>query len=97
MASSSRLIEAMNNITLEDEEGGRLAIDGDEEVGNEQLFSRYDAKLCLVARLITDGQIDFSAMQQTLATLWKPGRGVYIKELLTFFFSSFTMKSTSKE
>lgn len=24
--------------------------------------------------------MDFLAMQQTLASLWKPGRGVYIKE-----------------
>lgn len=34
-----------------------------------------------MARFISDGHVEFSAMQQTLAALWKPGRGVYMKEL----------------
>lgn len=40
-----------------------------------------DAKLCLVGRFLTEGVMDFQAMQQTLAALWRPGRGVYIREL----------------
>ncbi|XP_017217178.1 uncharacterized protein LOC108194750 [Daucus carota subsp. sativus] len=40
-----------------------------------------DAKLCLVGRFLTKGVIDFQAMQQTLAALWRPGKGVHIREL----------------
>lgn len=40
---------------------------------------------------ITAGAVDFPSMQQTLVALWKPGKGVYIKELdanrkLFYFF-----------
>lgn len=41
----------------------------------------FDAKLCLVGRFITEGVIDFQAMQQTLTALWRPGRGVYIRQI----------------
>lgn len=81
MASTSSLISDMSNITLEDEEEGILAIEEDEIHANTQLNPGYNAKLCIVARFITEGQVDFQAMQQTLAALWKPGKGVYIKEL----------------
>lgn len=30
---------------------------------------------------ITEGSTDFPAMQQTLSALWKPWKGIYIKEL----------------
>lgn len=50
------------------------------EGGNTQLQG-FDAKLCVVGRFITDGRVEFEAMQHTLALLWKPGRGVYMKEL----------------
>lgn len=39
-----------------------------------------------MARFLSDGRVDFPAMQQTLAALWKPGMGVYIKELETNLF-----------
>lgn len=39
-----------------------------------------------MARLISKGRVDFPAMQQTLAALWKPGMGVYINELETNLF-----------
>lgn len=81
MASSSNIIDAMNTITLEDEEEDILAIEEEEIQANNNLYSGYNARLCIVGRFITKGQVDFPAMQQTLAALWKPGRGVYIKEL----------------
>lgn len=81
MASSSSLIEAMNNVLLEEEEEAVLAIEEEEDLVNQQLFSGYNAKLCLVARFLTEGRVDFPAMQHTMAALWKPGKGVYIKEL----------------
>lgn len=36
---------------------------------------------CLVGRFLTDYPIDFRVMQHKMASLWKPGRGVYVKEL----------------
>lgn len=83
MASTSSIINAMNNITLDDEEEGGLALEETEcEKGGEG-FKDFDTKLCLMGRFITEGVVDFSAMQQTLAALWRPGKGVYIKEIDT--------------
>lgn len=35
----------------------------------------------MVARFLLEGNVDFPAMQQTMTALWKPGTGVYMKEL----------------
>ncbi|XP_074352306.1 uncharacterized protein At4g02000-like [Apium graveolens] len=82
MASSSmeNITQAMNNVLLDDEEGGIAIMDGDEG-GMQDEFSTGNARLCLLGRFLTEGVLDFSAMQQTLAALWRPGRGVYIKEI----------------
>lgn len=71
----------MENITLEDEEEGGLAFEEEVLQGEEQALSGIDANLCVVGRFIIDRKVDFLAMQQTLAALWKPGMGVYIKDL----------------
>lgn len=68
---------AMNNIILEDEEDEELVF-GQEEGGENQQIS-CNAHLCLVGRFLTEGALDFQAMQQILAALWRPGKGVYIK------------------
>lgn len=81
MASTSGLINSMSNITLDDEEEGGLALEEEVFQNAEQVFSGFNPNLCVVARFISEGNIDFQAMQQTLAALWKPSRGVYIKNL----------------
>lgn len=83
MASTSSIINALNNITLDDEEDGGLALEA--QVGDEgtEGFQDFDANLCLVGRFITEGVVDFPAMRQTLVALWRPGKGVYIKEIDT--------------
>lgn len=86
MASTSSITQAMNNISLEDEEEGILAIEDEIPTEGDPVSYGFDAKLCVVARFISEGRVDFPAMQQTLAALWKPGKGVYIKELDTNFF-----------
>ncbi|KAK1392891.1 DUF4283 domain-containing protein [Heracleum sosnowskyi] len=86
MASTSNLVNAMNNISLDDEEDGGVALELEEIQGGAQQLQGFDAKLCVVARFLSDGRVDFPAMQQTLAALWKPGMGVYIKELETNLF-----------
>ncbi|KAK1390943.1 hypothetical protein POM88_019121 [Heracleum sosnowskyi] len=86
MDSTNDLARAMNNVSLEEEENGGLTIEGEEISSNDQLSFGFDAKLCVVARFLTQGRANFQAMQQTLAALWKPGRGVYIKDLDTNLF-----------
>lgn len=71
----------MNSISLEDEEDGGLALEEEETLDNDRLFYDFDLKLFVVTRFISYGHVDFPAMQQTLASLWKPGMGVYIKDL----------------
>lgn len=80
MASVNNITSAMNEITLEDEENGGLSVDYSDD--NEQVTqSVFNPKLCLIGRFISEGQIDFQAMKQTLAALWRPGNGVFIKEI----------------
>lgn len=83
MASSSmeNITHAMNNVLLDDEEEGGIAIVDGDEGGMQDEFSIGNARLCLIGRFLTEGVLDFSAMKQTLAALWRPGRGVYIKEI----------------
>lgn len=69
MDFTNNLVASMNDISLEDEEEGGLALETEEQVGNDQIFSGFDAKLCVVARFISEGRVDFQAMQQTLAAL----------------------------
>ncbi|KAL8089859.1 hypothetical protein AgCh_039354 [Apium graveolens] len=38
-----------------------------------------DTRCCLVERFLSDRSIDFEKMQHMMATLWKPGKDVYIK------------------
>lgn len=81
MVSNDYLIDAMNNISLEDEEDGGLMIDSGEFSNIDSLVGGFDTKLCVVDRFLSKGQVDFAAMQQTMAALWRPGMGVYMKEL----------------
>lgn len=80
MDYTNHLIESMNNVSLEEEDEGGLALEVEQTLDNDQ-ESTFNANLCVVARFISEGRVDFQAMQQTLAALWKPGMGVYIKEL----------------
>lgn len=81
MASTSSIIDAMNNVTLDDEEDGVLLVNEAEEMNVNESFSGFNPNLCLVGKFISDGGCDFSAIQQTMVALWKPGKGVFIKEL----------------
>lgn len=74
------LNQAMNDILLEEEEEGELIIQEEIDV-NENQYYDCNAKLCLVGKFLTEGVMNFQAMQQTLAAIWKPGGAVYIKEL----------------
>lgn len=81
MASTSSILEAINNVTLEDEEDDGLAFQGG--IGEDQTEGQgdYVAELGLVGRFLSEGVIDFPSMPQTMAALWRLGKGVYIKEV----------------
>lgn len=68
--------ESFANIRIEEEDEGGLEY-GD---ANEDL-SEIDVRWCLVGKFLTDSSIDFQAMQHKMASLWRPGRGMYVKEL----------------
>uniref|UniRef100_A0A803PRW0 Reverse transcriptase domain-containing protein n=1 Tax=Cannabis sativa TaxID=3483 RepID=A0A803PRW0_CANSA len=63
-----------------------IAIEEDDEEGllfdnvSDDL-SEIDDRWLLVGRFLTNRPIDFQAMQNKIATLWQPGRGLYVKEL----------------
>lgn len=80
MTSTTDMIKAMNNITLKDKEEGGLAIEIEDTVQNAEPYQRFNSKLCLMGRF-SEGVVDFQAMQQTLAVLWRPGKGVHIREI----------------
>uniref|UniRef100_A0A803QJ80 Reverse transcriptase domain-containing protein n=1 Tax=Cannabis sativa TaxID=3483 RepID=A0A803QJ80_CANSA len=81
MASSSHNIEDLErqyaDIQLEEEDEGGINYEG-EDRDDEDTF---DARWALVGRFITDQTIDFDAMQNKLAALWRPKRGLYVKLL----------------
>lgn len=54
------------------------------ELGEDLIFT-------LVGKFITDKAIKFPIMRDTMATIWRPGRGMAIKELLnhTYLFQFF--------
>ncbi|KAF4404571.1 hypothetical protein G4B88_005957 [Cannabis sativa] len=54
-----------------------IAIDQEEEI------QAFDDRCCLVGKFLTDRTIDFDAMRHMMASLWQPGKGLYIKELDT--------------
>lgn len=62
------------NIDKEDDKG----VEYDEDL--EETVS-IDTRWSLVGRFLVDIPADFNAMQNTMAGLWKPGKGMYVKEL----------------
>lgn len=62
---------------MEDEEEGGLIY----ESATEEDLSVIDVRWCLVGKFLTDFPIDFQAMQHKMASLWRPGRRVYVKAL----------------
>lgn len=79
MASSSHsmkeLEDILNEIQLEDKEEGIMFDD------SEGLRDEVDARWCLVGRLLSERPADFEAVRNVMATLWRPGKGMFVKEL----------------
>ncbi|XP_057791346.1 uncharacterized protein LOC131008489 [Salvia miltiorrhiza] len=43
--------------------------------------SSVSADLCLVGRFITDQPVNFNLMRSRLASIWRPGKGVFMKDI----------------
>lgn len=69
------LEDLYTKLTLEDEKlGVELQDDGAPQVN-------ADYQYCLVGRLLTDRPIHFVSMRNTMASIWRPNKGVCIKDL----------------
>lgn len=69
MSSTSHIIDAMNNITLDDEKDAGIAIEDFEGLEVARRLNNFDVKLCLMCRFITKEIVDFQVMQHTLVAL----------------------------
>lgn len=76
--------KAYDHISLEEEEEGGLIVEGDDVNDGGQV--KFDFRHCLVCRFLTDKVINFPAMKNTMASLWRPGKGVCIKDLSPTLF-----------
>lgn len=68
--------ESFARFSIEDEERGGLSYMEDSTELNE-----IDTRWCLVGKFLTDSNIDFQAVQHKMASLWRPGKGMYVKQL----------------
>ncbi|KAH9786028.1 reverse transcriptase domain-containing protein [Citrus sinensis] len=89
MAGTHTTMEAnLNNsyawLTLAEDEEGGIIVAGVEDDECEE--AKSDFRYCLVGRFLTDKVINFPAMKSTMASLWRPGRGVCIKDLSPTLF-----------
>lgn len=79
MASSSSNPKALESVyaslTLEEEDEGGL------EFEDESTEVKEDYRYILVGKLLTEKPIKFNIMKDTLAAIWRPGRGMSVKEL----------------
>ena len=87
MASSSfngnDLADAWSNIVIDDEESSGTVIPQEPATGHPNIRQKW----VFVGRLLTDKVINFSAMQQSFAYLWRPAMGICIQEIAPNFFS----------
>ncbi|KAF4350415.1 hypothetical protein F8388_004663 [Cannabis sativa] len=80
MASSSVAMRDLEDrcvdTSIEGEDDGDLGVDflvPDDQDGHDHH--------CIIGRFLTARPIDFEAMRHVMASLWQPGRGVYVKEI----------------
>ncbi|XP_074352198.1 uncharacterized protein LOC141691372 [Apium graveolens] len=67
--------ESFARCSIEDEEQGLVYAEDSSEL------SEIDTRWCLVGMFLTESTTDFQAMQHKMASLWRPGKGVYVKQL----------------
>ncbi|KAL8156424.1 hypothetical protein AgCh_001495 [Apium graveolens] len=75
MAEMSSINERLAEITIDDEENEEIVFD----VGIEDEVDKFE--LCLVGRFLTEKNLNSRAMKSKLADVWRPARGISIKDL----------------
>ncbi|XP_037494734.1 uncharacterized protein LOC119370531 [Jatropha curcas] len=81
MADDKHISVQMANLSVTGEEDDVLVF-----VEDEELSTGSDTSLCLVGHFLTDKTINFQAMKQTLASLWRPFMGMLVNEEGNGFF-----------
>lgn len=81
-SSSSSIERACASLTLQDEETKIINL-GEEDIG----MPGVNYSLVLVGRLVINKPIKFPIMRDTLATVWRPGKGVRITEAAPNLFT----------
>ncbi|KAK6141670.1 hypothetical protein DH2020_024591 [Rehmannia glutinosa] len=59
----------------EEEEGGLVLKETDVEKASQEF------RWCLVGRFLSDRIVNFAAMKNTLASIWRPVKGVFLRDL----------------
>ncbi|XP_062094341.1 uncharacterized protein LOC133800401 [Humulus lupulus] len=92
MASSSNVVEDLEaswgGLQIAEEEEQGLFFQETPDVEDED---GIDARWCLVGKLLGDRVADFDTLRNVLASLWRPVKGMYVKQLETnkFLFQFF--------
>lgn len=66
----------LENLTLSNEEEDELVLD-DGEIQD----TAVSVELCLVGRFLTDQTINFNLMKSRMAAVWRPGKGLFVKDI----------------
>lgn len=78
MAGTSRghnILDDYANLAINDEEENGLILEEEPSDENADL----DYSHCLVGRLLTNRKVNFLAMQDTLSSVWRPVKGVFME------------------
>ena len=83
-AAETEVMDACAQLLIDEEEEVGLVFKEDEIQAKSE--GRLDLRFCLVGRFLTDKAINFPAMKNTMAALWRPGKGICIKDLSSTLF-----------
>ncbi|KAF4350690.1 hypothetical protein G4B88_015414 [Cannabis sativa] len=80
MASSSYSMNELEDLYA------NIEIEGEDDVANVFEFEESktevtNTELCIVGRFLTARAIDYDVMRHMMASLWQPGKGMYVKQL----------------
>lgn len=75
-SSSENLINQWEDFRIVAEDRRGLVLD-EAGTGEDELNLRW----CLIGRLLNNRPVDFEALRNVLAALWRPVKGLFVKEL----------------
>lgn len=83
-AAETEVMDACAQLLIDEEEEVGLVFKEDEIQAKSE--GRLDLRFCLVGRFLTDKAIKFPTMKNTMTALWRPGKGICIKDLSSTLF-----------